>query len=272
MLGTRVVYPHPGDWSTYARKMRNGDYDILFDAPDFAAWRIEKQQGQPLVKLPGKINFVILAPVDASDLRTPEDLYGRRVCLLPSPSLGAVSVYALYPNPVQQPEFVALAGSYVDVATAVRERRCTAGVVGKNEYLWLLSAEARAGFKVIGETRELTNQGITVSQRIDAAQHERLLQALASPEGLAAAQPLLQRFSKGEPQFLPATVTDYAGHDLLTQNMMFGWSRIDGRSHTAQGGRPARGRLASACKRRAGYRDAGSAAARGAYRPWTVPP
>ncbi len=223
VLGEPVVYEHPGDWAAYARKMREGHYDILFDAPHFAAWRIDKQHAQPLVKLPGMINFVIVAHTADTHVTSPDDLVGRQVCLLPSPSLGAVSAYALYPNPMRQPKFVDLTGSYVDVAEAVQGGRCFAGVVRKNDYLTLLSPKTRTDIKVIAETATLTNQGITVGEHINEQARNNMLRALTSPAGLKAAAPILERFSKQSRKLLPASVADYEGQDLLTQNMMFGW-------------------------------------------------
>jgi ABC-type phosphate/phosphonate transport system substrate-binding protein len=223
VLGKPVVYEHPGDWNTYARNMREGRYDILFDAPHFAAWRLEKQGAQPLVKLPGVINFVLVTHVAETGLNGPADLVGRQVCLLPSPSLGAVSAYAMYPNPVQQPEFVAMNGSWVDVADAVARGDCKAGVVRKNDYQNLISAETRGVIKVVGETRELTNQGITVSDRVPTVDRDEMLIALTGPAGLAAAEMLVKRFSAANPTLEPAALTDYLDHNLLTENMIFGW-------------------------------------------------
>lgn len=223
VTGKPVVYEHPGDWATYARNMRAGKYDILFDAPHFAAWRLEKQDAQPLVRLPGKINFVLVVHAADVNVQSPDDLIGRKVCLLPSPSLGAVSAYALFANPAQQPEFVAMPGSWVDVANAVAAGDCKAGVVRKNDYLNLISAETRGAIRVVGETRELTNQGITVSGRVSDADRDKMLMALTGAEGLAAAQMLVKRFSADDPKLVPSATEDYIDHNLLTQNMMFGW-------------------------------------------------
>jgi len=223
VLGTPVVYEYPEDWATYAQNMRKGRYDILFDAPHFAAWRLENQNAEPLVRLPGKINFVLVTHAANEAVTGADDLIGRRVCLLPSPSLGAVSAYALFPNPVQQPEFVAMSGSWTDVADAVARGDCLAGVVRKNDYLHLIGADTRSAIKVVGETRELTNQGITVSGRVSDAHREKMRLALTGPEGLAAAEMLVKRFSADNPTFVPSAADDYVDHNLLSQNMMFGW-------------------------------------------------
>ena len=223
VLDTPVVYEYPGDWATYARNMREGKYDILFDAPHFAAWRLENQRAEPVVRLPGKINFVLVAHADNDTVGSAEDLIGRQVCLLPSPSLGAVSAYALFPNPVQQPEFVAMSGSWVDVADAVANGDCRAGVVRKNDYLHLISAQTRERIRVVGETRELTNQGITVSDRVTAVHREKMRRGLTGTDGLAAAEMLVKRFSADNPRWVPSASSDYVDHNLLSQNMMFGW-------------------------------------------------
>lgn len=223
VLGTPVVYEYPGDWASYARNMRAGKYDILFDAPHFAAWRLENQRAEPLVRLPGKINFVLVVRASNEQVQSADDLIGHQVCLLPSPSLGAVSAYALFPNPVQQPDFVSMKGSWVDVADAVAAGGCNAGVVRKNDYVHLISAETRAAIKVVGETRELTNQGITVSDRVTDEHRQRMRAALTGPDGLAAAEMLVRRFSASDPKLVPSSSSDYIDHNLLTQNMIFGW-------------------------------------------------
>lgn len=45
---------------------------------------------------------------------------------------------------------------------------------------------------------------------------------LSSPGGQAAA-PIFNRFSKGSEKFVPAQQEVYKGHNLLAENMVFGW-------------------------------------------------
>lgn len=222
VLGKPVVYEHPRNWPTYAHKMRHGEYDLMFDAPHFAAWRFDKQGAKPLVRLPGKISFVLVARVSDTKIQSTDDLIGKRVCMLPSPSLGALSAYALYPNPAQQPEFHSMR-SWVEVAEAVASGECRAGVVRKNDFQHVISADVRNNIKVVGETPELTNQGITVSDRVSDGDRKKMLAALTGPQGLIAAKGLLERFSAGSQNLLPSQESDYEGQDLLRQNMMFGW-------------------------------------------------
>ena len=40
-LGESVIYEHPINWKEYEKRMKNDEYDIIFDGPHFAAWRIE---------------------------------------------------------------------------------------------------------------------------------------------------------------------------------------------------------------------------------------
>ena len=49
MLGENVVYEQPSNWLEYAKKMRNNEYDIIFDGPHFNAWRIKRWPVCPVV-------------------------------------------------------------------------------------------------------------------------------------------------------------------------------------------------------------------------------
>ena len=66
LLGEPVIYEHPINWKRYEKKMRNDEYDIIFDGPHFAAWRIESLLAKPLIKLPGSLRFVLV--VKKSDI------------------------------------------------------------------------------------------------------------------------------------------------------------------------------------------------------------
>jgi hypothetical protein len=59
-----VRYEHPGNWLHYQRNLRNDMYDIVFDGPHFASWRMEHLEHDMLVKLPGNLQFYLLTGAD----------------------------------------------------------------------------------------------------------------------------------------------------------------------------------------------------------------
>ncbi len=223
LLGQAVVYQHPGTWQAYEKNMRAGEYDIVFDGPHFIAWRIESLQARPLVRLPGALRFVLVANTNQSDATRPEDMVGKRICTLPSPHLGALSVFSMYPNPAKQPNFVVIKGGPMKIIEFLQSGRCEGAILAKFIYTSKMPAQARASLRILKESPALTNQGITISSRISAHERKLMVDSLTSGSGLEAARPVLERFSKKSSHFLPASEQDYAGQNLLHDNMIFGW-------------------------------------------------
>lgn len=222
VLGKKVVYEHPRDWKNYEKQMQAGKYDIVFDGPHFAAWRIASRNSHPLVKLPGNLNFMLVVRDDQFEVQEVRDLVGKQVCTLPPPNLGAMTLYSMYPNPMRQPEFVLLKGGFKNIGQQLGNGKCKAGILRTSFYKKKLPEEIRKQLRVLETSEPLTNQGITVSDRLSARQRERVLQALTSSK-VPAAGPLFERFSLKAQSFIPATQQDYAGHNLLRDNMIFGW-------------------------------------------------
>ena len=105
-LGQTVVYEHPRDWIEYALKMRDNAYDIVFDGPHFAAWRIKHLEHVPVAKLPGDLFFLAVTRYDDKKLVRANDLIntGTPVCGMPSPNLATIAVMKHFTNPIIQPD------------------------------------------------------------------------------------------------------------------------------------------------------------------------
>jgi hypothetical protein len=104
LLGEPVIYEHPINWKRYEKKMKNDEYDIIFDGPHFAAWRIETLLAKPLIKLPGSLRFVLVVKKLDIGMITTKDMIGKTICTLPAPNLGALTLYSMFPHPPPQPE------------------------------------------------------------------------------------------------------------------------------------------------------------------------
>lgn len=222
-LGVKVSYQHPGNWVNYQKMIRDDQADLFFDGPHFAAWRIDTKKAEPLVKLPGVLNFVLVSRSEDKEIASTRDLVSMKVCALPSPNLGTLTAYSMFPNPSQQPKFVNIKGGFKAVHKALVAGKCEGAIIRKSVYSKALDSTARSTLNVLQESDPLTNQGITVSTRIDAANTKKISDFLASTQGKAASAKLFQRFSKGNEKFVPAKSADYQGHNLLVDNMVFGW-------------------------------------------------
>jgi ABC-type phosphate/phosphonate transport system substrate-binding protein len=223
LLGETVTYRHPGDWHNYQKQLKDDAFDIVFDGPHFAAWRMDALGATPLVRLPGSLSFVLVTFASYKGVSKPEDLIGMRVCTLPSPNLGALSLYSMFPNPVLQPDFLSVSGGFRQVANKLFAGECHAAILRSAFYYQKLTPKERDLTKVIQETPPIVNQGITVSRRVDEYQQIKMMQALTTSSGAKAMRPLLDRFASSENSFIPTQKEEYVGQNLLRDNTMFGW-------------------------------------------------
>ena len=223
IINAKVTYQHPGNWIAYRKKVQSGQYDFIFDGPHFAAWRLQNLEVEPLVKLPGSLSFVLVSDYKNDTIKSKDDLVSKKICTLPSPNLGTLSAYSMYPNQVRQPKFVMLKGGFKNVAKGFQSGKCDAALLRESFFKHGLDDKSRRSLKVLEASKQLTNQGITISKRINEQKQKEIRDFLTSEKGVQISKPLLKRFSKGDQRFIPAQHNDYQGHNLLVENMIFGW-------------------------------------------------
>ena len=222
-LGEKVVYEHPKTWHRYEKKMKNDEYDFVFDGPHFAAWRIESLHASPLIKLPGSLKFVLVVNKTKTNISSLKNLIGREICTLSPPNLGALTLISMFPHPARQPKYKIINGGFKAVAEAFSKGECDGAIFRSTFYYKKTDPAFRKTTKVIRDSKGLTNQGITVSRRIKPEVREKLVNNLLNGEGRKALQPILNRFYSKANTFMPSSNDDYVDLNLLHDNMIFGW-------------------------------------------------
>lgn len=222
VLGTKVVYKHPEGWPQYTRAMRAGEYDLVFDGPHFVAWRMAHVQHQPLVRLPGHLVFHLVANADDNEVNSADDLAGRRVCGIAPPNLGTMSVIRQFPNPARQPVIVPMKGGFQGVFKGLTDGRCKAAVLRTQFYDKGLSDQERASLKIVTTSAKYPNQAISAGPKVTAEQKQKLIESLTG-EGVAAAQPIFERFARNASKFQAADAGEFDGHNLLLEGVIWGW-------------------------------------------------
>jgi len=223
VLGVKVVYRHPGNWLRYQRNMRNGEYDIVFDGPHFASWRIEHLGHRALVKLPGSLDFFLVSNKSDTEIVNPESLIGKKICGISPPNLSTLSVLARFDNPVRQPVILGIRGGMGKVLKKFENGACRAAVFRNAFFYKKISKEKQAKFKIIFESESLPNQVITVSNRISKSQGEKLAKAIMFGKAANAAKPIVKRFGGKAKSFVPAKSEEYFGPRILLEGVIFGW-------------------------------------------------
>jgi len=223
VLKEPVKYAHPKKWSEYTRAMHDGKYDIVFDGPHFAAWRIKHTHHQAIVKLPGQLNFLIFASKSNKKINKLLDLTGKRICGLPSPNLATMSAFAMFDNPVIQPNIVYIKGGAAKVYQAFKDGKCDAAVVRDQFFFKKLPASERDSLKIVSKSIPYPNQTITAGDRLSPQQIQLLQTSMTSPEGIKVSDKLLNRYSKKRKFFETADTRQYSGIEKLLEDWVWGW-------------------------------------------------
>ena len=224
LLNINVIYQHPGNWLNYQREMRDDKYDIVFDGPHFISWRMEHLKHDVLVKLPGELEFYLVADKNNNDLTSLEQLVGKKICGISPPNLSTLTVLDRFRNPVRQPVIKGIKGGMPGVYKAFKDGQCPTAILRTTFFKKKLKQEDRDKLKILFQSAPLPNQAISVSRRLTATHKNRMLQSLTLGDGTKPADAIVKRFGgKKAKSFVPANRDEYKGHNQLLEGVIFGW-------------------------------------------------
>jgi ABC-type phosphate/phosphonate transport system substrate-binding protein len=222
LLGEKVVYEQASSWAAYAKNMRSGRYDIVFDGPHFNGWRQRHINHTPIVALPGDLSFLIITKKEHGTIKTPRDLIGKSICGFPSPHLGTDLVYAMFNNPVLQPIIYEVKGGQKQAYQAFKQGKCHATIFRESLYKKLPPPE-RNTTRIVAVTSTLPNQTFSISKRL-LKNRARIMGFLTSKEGASTANELLSRYSKNAKYFTQAPAKKhYAAAADVLEGVVWGW-------------------------------------------------
>jgi len=221
VLGEKVVYEQPKSWAEYANKMRNDKYDIIFDGPHFAAWRIKNIGHKAVARLPGHLAFKIVAKKDDNNISDVKSLRAASVCAFASPNLTASTLLDQFRNEIIVPRIVAVQGSMGDIFKSLKDGACDAAVLRDQYYEKKLSEADRATLKVVYSSQKYPNQGVSVSSRMSDEKVLKVAKLLEQNE--PSLLPITNRFAKKAKKFVPSKNSDYIGISRLLEGVVWGW-------------------------------------------------
>lgn len=220
-IGEKVEFKYAGNWINYAREMREGKYDVIFDGPQFVSWRIVHANHAPVAKLDGKLQFYVVVKKDHSKIKKMTDLLGKKLCGIPSPNLGTLAAFNLFGNPINQPNITPIK-SAKGVWKSFLKGKCDAAVIRDAIYK-KQPAEIKSQIKIIARSKLMPNQTVSVSKRVGDATLAKIAQFFVSEQGSLSADKLLTRFSKKKKYFVRAEVQEFDGLNDLLEGVVFGW-------------------------------------------------
>jgi len=221
VLGEEVTYEHPGGWMQYASNMRNGKYDIVFDGPHFAAWRIKHIKHVAVARLPGQLIFYVIARRHDKRLKSIRSLRAVRFCGLASPNLGTVTIYSYFENSPIYPEIYEVKGGFKGVYQAFKEGLCRAAIIRDNIYK-SLDKKDKKDIKIIFTSQPLPNQTLTVTEEL-FARTKNLSSKMIVKASNKAALNIFSRFSKKAKYFQQPEANAYDILGELLESGVWGW-------------------------------------------------
>lgn len=225
VLGVKVAYKHPGNWLKYQREMRNDKYDIVFDGPHFIAWRVAHLGHEAIIKLPGKLQFMLVYEKGGANYKHTNDLIGKKICGIPMPNLSTLSILDFYRNPVRQPIIKGIKGGMGKVHKALvgKKAGCHAAVLRTAFFKKKLKKAQRENLKTLFKSKAMPNQGISVSKRVSQKFKDKIVTELTIGKGASSMKGILKRFGGKAKSFIPAKAKEYDGYNMLLEGVIFGW-------------------------------------------------
>ncbi len=206
VTGMKVILKPASNFLEYIQNMRKGVYDLVFDGPHFVAWRMRHLDHQVLVKLPGKLRFVVVVRKDAKRVNKLKRLAGRRVCAFSSPNLLTLGLLYEFPNPVRIPVIVKVR-NFKDSLICVKSGRGVAAVM-RDKFWEKRKPEQKKGLRLLYTSRKgYPHRAFSISDEVDKKIQDKIRAALLSKGGVVAGQPILKRFRVK--RFVPASDAEY---------------------------------------------------------------
>ena len=213
VLGETVEYRHPHNFGLYQAEMQLGKYDIVFDGPHFAEWRVVKLHHEILAKAPGQLVFVVVVKDKDRKYQGLKDLRGRSLCGLAPPNLATQTVFQHFR--IAQPNLL-LSPSFPVAFKQMLAGKCTAVILAKRMYD-RLAKTAPVKSRVIFTSKEFPSLTLTVSGKISEKKKGMLKKGLLSPEAKTAMPGFMKQYTAGK-GFVPASPEEYRGTEQLLKD------------------------------------------------------
>ena len=199
----------------YWTKMRRGNegFDFVLDAAHFTDYRIKTKHYQVLAKFPDTVSFSIVTGED-SFILDPEELIGLRVATMPSPSLGALRLEELFPNPMRIPHYVWEFNTTLAVEK-IRSGEIDAAIIPTR------LASAYSDLNVVMTTEPVPHMGLSASPDVPPDVVSKIKTALLNAHKTQSGKKMLKALKLQSLQ--PADAEIYDGYSSLLEGV-FGYT------------------------------------------------
>ncbi len=195
---------------TYWETMKKGDqYHLVLDAAHFTAFRAARMKYTVLAKIPASVSYSLVTD-DNSEILDAEELIGKTVATIASPSLGAVRLEEMYPNPLRQPVIVEVNNSIASIDKVLNAEAVAAIVptplVGN--YPSLIT---------VVTTEQVPHIAVSAAPSVDKKTQNAVRKALIDASKTPDGQAMLKAINFAA--FEPASGTTYKGFASLLEGV-----------------------------------------------------
>ncbi len=195
----------------YWEQMKRGDkFDIVLDAPYFTDYRIQNMDYEVLAKVKGTISLALVTHEDTFVL-DPEELVGKTVAVLPSPSLPGIRLNEFFQNPVRQP-YLRAANDSNHAIEMVLSKKAVATIVPTP------IVEQYPSLNTVLYTDPLPHTAVSVSPSVPQPVRDAIKRALVDAEKTDVGQRMLRAINVPS-GFEPATPQVYDGMAALLEGV-----------------------------------------------------
>jgi len=188
---------------------RPGTYDFILDAAHLTDYRLKRMNYTVLAKRADAVSYTLVTGENA-DVLDPEELIGKSLATIGSPSLGMLRLEEMFPNPLRQPVIVEVNNS-LDSIQKVLDGKATAAIV---------PTPMVGGFPdllTIVTTEQVPHTAISAAPNVPADVRAAVRKALIDASKTAEGQEMLTKINF--PSFEATTPAAYEGFAGLLEGV-----------------------------------------------------
>lgn len=208
--GAQIKIVAAANFIAYWETMKRGDeYHIILDAAHFTDYRIKKMGYSVLAKVPDAVSYSLVTAEDELILE-PDELIGKRIAIMSSPSLGAIRLDRMYPNTLRQPVIVESSNSREAIDNVLNGKAMGAVVPTP-------IASQYSNLNTVTTTDQVPHMAFSVSKKVNPNVAALLKKALVSAADDTAGKKMLEAINF--PGFVDANNDTYTGHAQLLEGV-----------------------------------------------------
>lgn len=193
---------------SYWETMKKGNkYDIILDAAHLTDYRLQRMGYKVLAKRADAVSYTLVTN-ESADILDPEELIGKSVATIGSPSLGMLRVTEMFPNPLRQPVIIEVNNSIDSIQKVIKGEAIGA----------MVPTPLVGGFPellTITTTDQVPHTAISASPRVPADVQNAISTALVNASKTPEGQKMLEQINF--PSFEKTNADAYNGFASLLE-------------------------------------------------------